>query len=528
MLGWIAFSSLAGTILLALGGLASQAPPGDLSQIFVDGEISRIVRHTVLQAGLSTLISISLAIPFARALARRQKFWGRALLIRLSSISLIIPTMVAVFGIAAVFGHNGGVNQALNALGFERIFSIYGLKGILIAHVFFNLPLATRVFLSVIESLPGETWRLARQLGLGPVSIFRYIEWPLLRSVIPNIAGLVFMLCFTSFAIVLALGGGPKWSTLEVAIYQAMRFDFDLNRGVELAFIQIGICLLLVVLFSSTRKGFSFQATQNRSELRPDTNHSIARIVDILIITLLGAYIVSPLLAVFLKAMNPALLQIIVRADFIQATLSSLIISLSAAILALSLSLPIAFLYTDLQRKGAARKSMLLDIGSALILVVPPLSLGMGLFLLLRSMAGLSQLGLYLVILINAMLAVPFVLRILQPAIYASSQQVDRLSASLGIRGWDRFKLAYWPNIRKPVGFALALAATLSMGDMGVIALFGTQDLSTLPLLIYRLFGAYRMEEAAVVAMLLCLLCFALFWFIEHLIGDEKSSDAQS
>ncbi len=225
MLGWIAFSCLTGIILLALGGLASQAPPGNLTLLFADGEVSRIIHHTVLQAGLSTLISISLAIPFARALARRQRFWGRALLIRLSSISLVIPTMVAVFGIASVFGHNGGVNQALRALGFERGFSIYGLNGILIAHVFFNLPLATRVFLSVIESLPGETWRLVRQLGLGPVSIFRYIEWPLLRSVIPNIAGLVFMLCFTSFSIVLSLGGGPKWSTLEVAIYQAMRFD---------------------------------------------------------------------------------------------------------------------------------------------------------------------------------------------------------------------------------------------------------------------------------------------------------------
>ncbi len=167
---------------------------------------------------------------------------------------------------------------------------------------------------------------------------------------------------------------------------------------------------------------------------------------------------------------------------------------------------------------------MLLDVGSALILVVPPLTLGMGLFLVLRSVAGLSQLGLYLVILVNAMLAVPFVLRILQPAIYASAQQVDRLSASLGIQGWNLFKLVYWPRIRKPVGFALALAATLSMGDMGVIALFGTQDLSTLPLLIYRLFGAYRMQEAAVVAMLLCLLCFALFWLIERLIGEEKIS----
>jgi len=523
MPGWIAFSSLVGVILLALGGLVAQAPAIEFRQIFADGELLRIIRYTLLQAGLSSLISISLTIPFARALARRRQFWGRGLLIKLSSISLVIPTMVAVFGIATVFGRSGWLNQGLSVLGTESRYSVYGLNGILIAHVFFNLPLATRVFLNVIESLPGETWRLSRQLGLSPLTVFKLIEWPLLRSVIPGIAGLIFMLCFTSFAIVLALGGGPKWSTLEVAIYQAMRFDFDIARGVVLAFIQIGICLLLVLLFSSTRRGFSFQSTHNRFSIRPDTDHPVTRIIDTFVIMLLAAFLLSPLLAVLLKAMTPALLQVISSPPFIQAALSSLIISLCAAALALSLSLPIAFLYNQLQSQNAGKRSALLDTGSTLILVVPPLTLGMGLFLVLRTYAGLSQLGIYLVILVNGMLAMPFVLRILQPAIQASAQQVDRLSASLGIRGWPLFKLIYWPQIRKPAGFALALAATLSMGDMGVIALFGTQDLSTLPLLIYRLFGAYRMEEAAVVAMLLCFLCFILFWTIETLVGGLRA-----
>lgn len=504
---------------MALGGLLMQAPDIRLTSLFADGEISRILRYTLLQASLSTLLSIGLAIPFARALARRRQFFGRSLLVQLSSISLVIPSMVAVFGIAAVFGRNGWLNQMLSMIGFESGYSIYGLGGILIAHTFFNLPLATRVFLNVIESLPGETWRLARQLGLPPGAVFRLIEWPLLRSVIPGIAGLVFMLCFTSFSIVLALGGGPKWSTLEVAIYQAMRFDFDIARGVVLAFIQIGTSLTLILLFSSARRGFNFQSSQNTPTERHDGSHVLSRLIDTMIIGLLAAFLLSPLLSVFLKAMTPALLQTISRPAFIQATISSLIISLSAAAVAMMLSLPVAFLYKNLQGRASDSLRTLLDAGSTLILVAPPLTLGMGLFLLLRNYASLSELGIYLVILVNGMLAVPFVLRALQPAILSSAQQVDRLSTSLGIQGWTLFKLIYWPQIRRPMGFALALAATLSMGDMGVIALFGTQDLSTLPLLIYRLFGAYRMQEAAAVAMLLCLLCFALFRGIEYLIG---------
>jgi len=521
MPGWIAFFSLVGIVLAALGGLLAQATDISPGDIFSDGEISRILRNTLLQAGLSTLLSIALAIPFARALARRPRFFGRRLLIQLSSLSLVIPSMVAVFGIAAVFGRSGWLNQLLSALGYSNTISIYGLTGILLAHVFFNLPLATRVFLAAIESLPGETWRLSRQLGLPPVSIFRLIEWPLLRSVIPGVAGLIFMLCFTSFSIVLTLGGGPKWSSLEVAIYQALRFDFDIARGVLLAGVQIASSLMLLAVFSSARRGFSFQNSHHHRSERYDGASYLSRIIDTTVITLLAVFLLSPLLAVLIRGLSPALLQMISNPAFIQAAFSSLIISLSAACIAMLLSLPIAFLYKNLQAKANGRWRALLDTGSSLILVVPPLTLGMGLFLLLRDYGGLSEIGIYLVILINGMLAVPFVLRILQPAIIASAQQVDRLSVSLGVHGWALFKLIYWPQIRRPIAFAAALAATLSMGDMGVIALFGTQDLSTLPLLIYRLFGAYRMGEAAAVAMLLSLLCLLLFRGIEFLLGGR-------
>src|SRR3546814_18278108 len=68
-----------------------------------------------------------------------------------------------------------------------------------------------------------------------------------MRSVRPGVAGRVFMLCFTSFAVVLTLGGGPKATTLEVAVYQALRFDFDLGRAVTLALVQLLLCTAIVL-----------------------------------------------------------------------------------------------------------------------------------------------------------------------------------------------------------------------------------------------------------------------------------------
>ena len=97
-----------------------------------------------------------------------------------------------------------------------------------------------------------------------------------------------------------------------------------------------------------------------------------------------------------------------------------------------------------------------------------------------------------------------------------------RLCLGLGIRGWNRFRLVDWPLIRDAAGLAFAIAATLAAGDVGVIALFGSQDTETLPLLLYRRMGAYQMEAAAVTALLLALLCLGLFWAIERSVGGRR------
>jgi thiamine transport system permease protein len=131
--------------------------------------------------------------------------------------------------------------------GLEWTFSPYGLKGILLAHVFFNMPMATRLFLQALENIPGEQRQLAAQLGMRGWSFFRFVEWPWLRRQIP-VAALIFMLCFASFATVLSLGGGPQATTIELAIYQALSYDYDPGRAALLAIVQMVCCLGLVLL----------------------------------------------------------------------------------------------------------------------------------------------------------------------------------------------------------------------------------------------------------------------------------------
>lgn len=170
------------------------------------------------------------------------------------AVPMGLPVIVGAFGIITIWGRQGVLNTALVFAGADEPFSIYGLSGILIAHVFFNLPLSVRLMLAGLERIPGEYWRMAASLGMGPVSVFRFIEWPAVARLVPGIAGLIFMLCATSFTLVLLLGGGPAATTLEVAIYQALRFDFDPQRAIALSVLQIALTAILLGLLAFCRR----------------------------------------------------------------------------------------------------------------------------------------------------------------------------------------------------------------------------------------------------------------------------------
>lgn len=99
------------------------------------------------------------------------------------------------------------------------------------------------------------------------------------------------------------------------------------------------------------------------------------------------------------------------------------------------------------------------------------------------------------------------------------------LCQSLGIQGWRRLKVVELRALKRPLAQALAFACVLSIGDFGVVALFGNEDFRTLPYWLYQQIGSYRSQEGAVTALLLLLLCFALFTVIEKLPGRNVKTD---
>ena len=150
------------------------------------------------------------------------------------------------------------------------------------------------------------------------------------------------------------------------------------------------------------------------------------------------------------------------------------------------------------------------------------LVLGTGLFLLTRDVASAESLALPVTVLVNALMALPFVFRLLLPQARDLHRNYDRLAQSLGLSGGARLRWLTLPRLARPLGMGAGLAAALSMGDLGVVALFAGQDQPTLPLVVQRLSGAYRMDQAAAAALVLVACSFALFALFD--IGGRRAA----
>lgn len=144
------------------------------------------------------------------------------------------------------------------------------------------------------------------------------------------------------------------------------------------------------------------------------------------------------------------------------------------------------------------------------------LVMGTGLFLAVFPALSPEAMALPVTLAVNATMALPYLFRLLLPETKALLADYGRLSDSLGLAGMARLRLVTLPRLARPLGFGAGLAAALSMGDLGVIALFAGERSETLPLLVQRLMGAYRMEAAAGAALVLVLCSFALFWLFDR------------
>ncbi len=498
---------LIGTLFWSILAAAAAQPAATPLRI----DLGYILEISTLQAVLSTGLSLLAGVALAWSL-NRLRFVGRSLVIGLFAAAIVTPGIVVAFGLIDVWGRSGW----LGGLGVP----IYGLGGVVAAHLILDGAFAARILLARLDAIPEARLRTGQSLALSPWTRFALIDWPALRGTLPGLGAIIFLLAFTSFPIVLLLGGGPAVETLEVAIYAAVRLDFNLGGAVTLALVQITICAVVILLSAA----FAPIATSLDRAVEPRwRDRGPARILQILVLVAAAAGFAAPLIAVLLDG-AAGITSVLAEPAFWAATATSLVIAPLSALLALTLGTIIAA-----ARAAVASRAGRVALGAPAYayLAVPAVALSLGAFLLVRGLGLAPEAsGPAVVVIANALLSLPFVMATLAPPFEAIARSRSRLIRSLGLGGMRQFLAIELPLVARDIGLVLALGFCFSLGDLGVIALFGTQNFATLPLLMLRALGAYRAHDAAAIAALMLVLTIAVFVLLPRL--TERLGDARA
>jgi thiamine transport system permease protein len=222
--------------------------------------------------------------------------------------------------------------------------------------------------------------------------------------------------------------------------------------------------------------------------------------------------------------MNYNLAKILFEEDFWYSTLTSLIIAVSSSILSLLLAACMAIVAFYLKFK--LLKPTLIPwvlFVSNINLLISPFIIVTAIFIAFKNIKDIDSIAKYIVILANSFMVLPYMVSIILPIIISIPRQEIYLCETLDIKGVSFIKRILWPKIKKSISYALALAVVMSMGDYGVIAIFGSDKLSTLPSYLYGKMSSYRVNDASSIALILLVLSILIFAIIEKLFNKKNA-----
>lgn len=504
--------------------------------------IADVLGFTFYQAALSMALTLLLGLP-AAALFARFDFPGRAVLRTLTALPFMLPTLVVAASFSALLGPRGWLNLVLMRLLDLPTppLSVTGTLGaILLAHVFYNTTIVIRMVGNALSALDPRLEAAARMLGASPWQVLWHVSLPVLRVPILAAALLVFLFDFTSFGVILLLGG-PQFATLEVEIYlQALTF-FNLPLAAVLSVIQLLCTLAFSVLYSRVvaRAVVPLNPRAASENLRPARGWLQKAFVAGMVCVMLALFAL-PLVSLPLRSLvrleadraqtgevTYGLTGDYYRELFINRRGSLFYVPLAQALanslgyagvtvmLALALGLPVA---AALARPG--RLERVLDPFLMLPLGASAVTLGLG-FILAFSRPPLNFItSPWLVPVTHTLVALPFVIRTLQPALASIPQRLREAAFTLGANEWQAWRLVELPIVGRAVLAAAVFAFTVSLGEFGATVLIARPDYPTLTTAIYRFLsqpGGMNYGQAMAMSTLLMLLTGLSILFIEHL-----------
>jgi thiamine transport system permease protein len=519
---------------------------------FVDALTSpitwRVLSFTFWQAILSTIFTLAIGLPGAYLISHYD-FRGKSLLKALTGIPFLMPTLVVAAAFNALMGPNGWINLGL-VKGFHLssppVHFNNTLIAILVAHVFYNTTIIIRMVGDFWSHIDPRLGQAARMLGANRWQAIRRVTLPILTPAIAAAALLVFIFDFTSFGVILILGG-PRFATLEVEIYYQTISLFNLPMAAVLAIIQLLCTLGLTIIYTRLTRKLSIPlALKSRRVTQRRLTSPRARLMAGTIIVLLFALLILPLASLAIRSftriepnrgeqivLSPGFTLDFYRALFTNTSESifyappstaiavSLGYALATTFFALLLGIPAAL---ALARDESSLVSHSLDAMLMLPLGTSAVTLGLGFIVALDKPPLDLRSSLLLVPLAHTLVAFPFVVRNLAPALRSIRPRIRQAAAVLGASPGYVFRYIDLPLVARSLLVAAAFAFTISLGEFGATSLIARPEYPTVPIAIYRLFsrpGEINYGQALALSTILMVVAGAGMVIIDRMrIGD--------
>jgi len=449
---------------------------------------------TFWQATVSTVLTLLAALPATYVFAHYE-FRGKTLLRALATIPFVMPTVVVASAFSALIGPRGWVNELLKQVlrvDYAPLDIQNTIWIILLAHVFYNFTIVLRIVGGFWANLDPQLTSAARVLGASRWRAFREVTLPLLKPAILAATLLVFIFDFTSFGVILILGG-PQFNTLEVAIYRKTQITFDLPLATALAIVQLAFTFVLVAAYTRLQARASVPLDlrpQRLTQRRAATVHE--KVLIAAVVVSMAAALFAPLAALIARSLagdsgltlaNYVSLATNPRGSVLfvpplAAIGNSIVIALATTVIAVIVGLAAAVGSTRGGRAaGAAYESILmLPMGASAV------TLGFG---FLVGLPGLRASPILLP-LAHALVAFPFVVRTIAPALRSIRPNLREAAAVMGanpLRVWREVDL---PIIGRALLVGGSFAFAVSMGEFGATAMIVRADTPTLPYAIFR------------------------------------------
>jgi len=464
------------------------------ADVILSRSTASIAWFTLWQAAVSTVLTLVAGLPLAWALSRFS-FRGRRLLEALVLVPFVLPTLVVATAFVAV------LPPSLE----------HTVWAILIAHVFFNLAVVVRVVGPFWATLDGRLWDVGAALGAGPARRFWTITLPLLAPSLAAAGAIVFLFCFISFGVVLVLGG-PGFATLETEIYdQAVRF-FDLRTASALALVQLCAVTATVVVAGRLERRTAVSLRRRRA---PRLTGRRPRLAVGTIATLALVFLmVPPLMLVRRAFQTPSGLGLanfsalgretpVLLVEPWHAVVNSLVYAGAATAISLAVGVPAAI--------AIARGSKVVDAAVMIPLGASAAMLGLG-FILAFASPPLELRGSRAIVpIVQALVAVPFVVRALVPSLRAIDRRLRDAAATLGASPRQVLTTVEAPLLGRALAVATGTAFAIALGEFAATVFLARAESPTLPVAIFRFLGRPGAENAgAAAALSVVLLCLVL------------------